>query len=403
MPDFAYKAVRGSGQMVEGVMAAESESSLLETLREMGCLPIQVSPKQASPGLLFLKRGRQGLSSRNRLEFARQMATLVRAAVPLDRSLALCRDLAEGQKSKEVIENILSELRSGKSLAESLSAVGNFFPPLYVAMVRAGEASGTLPVVLDRLVEFEEFNEELRNFLLAALIYPALLVTAGGAAIALLLGFVVPRFAQVFAEAGKELPLPTWILMQVAEGFRQYGWLAAAALVAAVWLGRGWVRTESGRLRWDRWKLRVPLVGAVELKLQMARFSKTLGTLLAQTVPIVAAMRLTREVLGNRILAATIEPLIQGIKRGQGLATPMKEAGLYPALAVQLATLGEQTGRLDLMLLQVAEIYEREVRAATKRLVALIEPAIILVMGLIVGSIVISTLLAIVSINEVPF
>jgi general secretion pathway protein F len=401
MPEFLYRAIKASGQLVHGSLVAETELALLAELRQMGCLPIQVSRKERSKERWpLLNRAR--LSSQDRLGFARQLATLVRAGVPLDRSLALARDLAEKPALRAVIDNSLRQLRAGKSFTESLASDERFFPPLYVAMVRAGEASGTLPAVLDRLVEFEEFSSELRGYLVSALIYPLLLLTVGGGAIALLLGFVVPRFAQVFEDAGKELPLPTLILMRVSDIFRSYGWLAVLALVAILWFGSRWIRTESGRLRWDRWRLKAPLLGDVSLKLEIAHFAKTMGTLLSQAVPIIMALRLTREVLGNRVVAAGIEPLIEGIKRGQGLAGPLAATGLFPPLTVQLMTLGEQTGRLDSMLLELAGIYDREVRTATKRLVALVEPAVILAMGLIVGTIVISTLLAIVSINEVP-
>ncbi len=402
MPEFIYKAIKGS-QVIQGMMAAAAKPELVAELRRMGLLPIQVTSKEKAQRWNLLRITKERLSSRDRLGFARQLSTLVRAGLPLDRSLTLCRELADKQALRDVIQVASKELRSGKSLADSLEAAGDFFPALYVAMMRAGEASGTLPAVLDRLVEFEEFAAELRDYLVSALIYPALLLTVGGAAIALLLGYVVPRFAQVFAEAGKSLPLPTWVLMQVAEAFRRYGWLAGLALGLGVWWVHRWTRTESGRLLWDRWKLKAPLIGPLSLKLEVGRFAKTLGTLLTQTVPIVTALRLTRNVLGNRVLANAVEPLVQGIKRGQGLSRPLKAVGLFPALVVQLISLGEQTGKLDGMLLQISEIYDKEVRTATKRLVSLIEPAIILVMGLIVGSIVVSTLLAIVSINEVPF
>lgn len=403
MPEFIYRAIKGRNQVIQGVLAAAAEPELVAELRRMGLLPIQVTPKEKARRWSFRAITKERLSSRDRLDFARQLSTLVRAGLPLDRSLTLCRDLAEKEAVRDVIQAALKELRSGKSLADSLEAAGDFFPALYAAMVRAGEASGTLPSVLDRLVEFEEFSAELRDYLISALIYPALLLTVGGAAIALLLGYVVPRFAQVFAESGKDLPLPTWMLMQVAEAFRRYGWLAALALGLGVGLVYRYIRTESGRLLWDRWKLKAPLIGSVSLKLEVGRFAKTMGTLLNQTVPIVSALRLTRNVLGNRILANAIEPLVQGVKRGQGLSVPLKAVGLFPTLVVQLTSLGEQTGKLDAMLLQISEIYDKEVRTATKRLVSLVEPAIILVMGLVVGSIVVSTLLAIVSINEVPF
>ena len=403
MPEFSYQAIKGSGQVVRGTLVAETEPALVEELRQMGCLPIQVVQKEPSGGGRFSFFGRRGLAAGDRLAFARQLATLVRAGIPLERSLVLSRDLAERPALRAVFDDSLRELRGGRSLADSLAANGRFFPPLYVAMVRAGEASGTLPAVLDRLVEFEEFSAELKGYLLSALIYPALLVTVGGAAIGLLLGFVVPRFAEVFEQAGKELPLPTQVLMDVSNLVRSYGWAAILALAAALWLGSRWVRTESGRRRWDRWRLKAPLLGDVSLKLEIARFAKSLGTLLNQAVPIIAALRLTREVLTNRVVAESVEPLVQGIKRGQGLAAPLAATGVFPALAVQLMTLGEQTGKLDSMLLELAAIYDKEVRTATKRLVALVEPAVILTMGLVVGSIVISTLLAIVSINEVPF
>jgi len=403
VPEFAYTAIKSSGQLVDGTRVAASEATLVAELRQLGFLPVQVSPKGRSGLARFPFLGGARLTAQDRLIFARQLSTLVRAGIPLDRSLALCRDLAENEPMRDVVEGTLKELRAGKSLANSLAARSDFFPSLYVAMVRAGEASGTLPHVLDRLVEFDEFKQELRGYLVSAMIYPALLVTVGGVAISILLGFVVPRFAQVFEEAGRELPLPTWILMQVADAFRHYGWVAAVVVVVAVLLGRRWINTPSGREHWDRWKLKAPLIGAIVSKLEIARFAKTLGTLLSQTVPFVPALRLTRDVLGNRVMADAVEPLSQGVKRGQGLAGPMQALGLFPPLAVQLVTLGEQTGKLDAMLLQISEIYDREVRTTTKRLVALVEPAVILFMGLIVGSIVISTLLAIVSINEVPF
>ena len=403
MPEFSYKAIKGTGELVQGTLVAETEPAVLAQLRRMGCMPIRVSSKDGSTGASWaLFRGR-GTSSSDRLNFARQLATLVRAGVPIDRSLSLCRDLAEKPALQTVIAGTLKELRSGQSLASSLAANPRFFPPLYVAMMRAGEASGTLPAVLDRLVEFEEFSAELRGYLISALIYPMVLLAVGTVAIAFLLGFVVPRFAQIFEEAGKELPLPTQILMDVSQAFRDYGWIAAVVIIITVMLFSRWVRTESGRLRWDQWRLKAPLLGDVSLKLEIARFAKTMGTLLNQAVPIISALRLTREVLSNRRVAAAVEPLIQGVKRGQGLASPLAETRMFPALAVQLMTLGEQTGKLDAMLLELAAIYDREVRVATKRMVALVEPAVILAMGLVVGTIVISTLLAIVSINEVPF
>ena len=237
MTDFSYRAIKGSGELVQGTLMAENESALLAQLSRMGCMPIQVSANDGSEVSGWSRLTRRGLSSQDRLTFAQQLATLVRAGIPLDRSLSLCRDLAEKPALRRVIESTLKELRGGQSLAHSLAANEHFFPPLYVAMVRAGEASGTLPAVLDRLVEFEEFSAELRGYLVSALIYPTLLLAVGSVAIAFLLGFVVPRFAQIFEEAGKELPLPTQILMDVSMAFRNYGWIAALLIAAIVFFG----------------------------------------------------------------------------------------------------------------------------------------------------------------------
>ena len=206
MPEFNYRAIKGTGELVQGTLVAETEPALVAQLRRMGCMPINVSAKDGATGVSWSLLKRRGTSSSDRLTFARQLATLVRAGVPLDRSLSLCRDLAEKPALQAVVAGTLKELRGGQSLANSLAANPRFFPPLYVAMVRAGEASGTLPAVLDRLVEFEEFSAELRGYLISALIYPVVLLAVGSVAIAFLLGFVVPRFAQIFEEAGKELP-----------------------------------------------------------------------------------------------------------------------------------------------------------------------------------------------------
>ena len=277
MPEFSYKAIKGTGELVQGTLVAETEPALLAQLRRMGCMPIRVSAKDGTAGGSWALLKRRGTSSSDRLVFARQLATLVRAGVPLDRSLSLCRDLAEKPGLQAVIASTLKELRSGQSLANSLAANPRFFPPLYVAMMRAGEASGTLPAVLDRLVEFEEFSAELRGYLVSALIYPMVLMVVGSVAIAFLLGFVVPRFAQIFEEAGKELPLPTQILMDVSQAFRDYGWIAAVVIIITVLLLARWVRTESGRLRWDQWRLKAPLLGDVQPEARNRAFCEDHG------------------------------------------------------------------------------------------------------------------------------
>lgn len=404
MSNFFYRAVATDGRTAEGVLEAMTERAAAARLREMGLLPVYIgAQKQALPlhlGNLFARRK---VRRRDRLFFTRELAALVKAGLPLDRSLAILIELVTEPVLRGVVKDVLKALKGGKSLADALATRADAFPPLYVNMVRAGEASGTLRVVLERLTEFEESAEELRSYFISALIYPTLLAVVGVIAISVLMVFVIPRFGQVFADAGQALPWPTAMLLAVSSFLRSWGWAAVLVLIAAVLAARRALQSEANRIRWDSWKLRLPLAGAVFRKIEVARFARTMGTLLTNAVPILTALNLVRDVLSNRVLCDALEPVAQGVKRGLGLAGPLAESGVFPPLTVALVRVGEETGRLDGMLLDVAEIAEREVRAATKRLVALFEPALILVMGLVVGLIVISMLVGIVSINEVPF
>lgn len=404
MSTFFYRAVAGDGRTAEGVLEAVSERAVAGRLREMRLVPVYIgAKKQALPLRLEMLFRRRKVGRRQRLFFTRELAALVKAGLPLDRCLSILVELAGDPKLRVTIQDVLKELKGGRSLADALATQPEVFGRLYVNMVRAGEASGTLQVVLERLTEFEEAAEELRSYFVSALIYPTLLATVGVAAIVVMMVFVIPRFGEVFADAGQALPWPTAMLLTASALLRTWGWLLLAALVAGFVALRRWRQTEAGRERWDQWKLRLPLAGDVFRKIEAARFARTMGTLLANAVPILTALNLVRDIISNQVVARALEPVAQGVKRGLGLAAPLRESAVFPPLTVELVRVGEETGRLDAMLLDVADIYEREVRSATKRLIALFEPAMILTMGLIVGIIVISMLVGIVSINEVPF
>lgn len=404
MSAFFYRAVASDGRAAEGVLEAVTERAAASRLREMGLVPIYIgAQKQALPLKLEGLFRRSKVKRHDRLFFTREFAALVKAGLPLDRSLATLSSLASEPRLRAVIQDVLKELKGGRSLADALATRPDVFPRLYVSMVRAGEASGTLRTVLERLTEFEEAAEELRSYFISALIYPTLLAIVGLTAITVLMVFVIPRFGQVFADAGQALPWPTAMLLAVSGAVRTWGWLGMVLLVAAVLGLRRGLRGERFRQRWDGWKLRLPLAGDLFRKVEVARFARTMATLLVNAVPILTALQLVRDVLSNRVLADALEPVAQGVKRGLGLARPLAESGAFPTMAVELVRVGEETGRLDGMLLDVAEIAEREVRQATKRLIALFEPLMILVMGLVVGFIVVSMLVGIVSINEVPF
>jgi general secretion pathway protein F len=269
-------------------------------------------------------------------------------------------------------------------------------------MVRAGEASGSLPLVLDRLVEFQQSADELKSYLVSALIYPALLCVVGAGSVVILLNFVIPKFAEVFRDAGQSLPLPTQILLTLSEFSKSYWWLFLLTATGAFFAFSRWVATEPGRLQFDRFKLRVPLLGDVLRKIEVARISRTLGTLMRNTVPLVHSLNIVKDISNNRVVSKAIAEIAEGVKRGEGVARPMERTAAFPPLAVHLIEVGEETGRLDAMLLELSRVYDKDVRAAIKNLIALFEPAMILAMAVVVGIIVISMLLAIVSINDVP-
>jgi len=270
-------------------------------------------------------------------------------------------------------------------------------------MIRAGEAGGVLDVILERLVEFERSADELRSYLIAALIYPVLLTGVGLASVGILLYFVIPKFASIFSEMGAAVPPTTMMMLWVSQMTRNYWWLAAAIIAASVIGIRYWIRTPKGGRTWDVLKLKTPVLGATVLKMEMARFARTLGTLLASAVPLIAGVRIVQDIASNIIVAEGISKIADGAKRGEGVSRPMRAAGIFPALAIHLVEVGEETGKLDSMLLQVADVYEKDVRTSVKALTSVFEPVIILVMGVLVGTVVLSMLMAIFSINEIGF
>jgi type II secretory pathway component PulF len=269
-------------------------------------------------------------------------------------------------------------------------------------MVKAGEASGALEEILARLVSFLETSENLRSYIVGALIYPILLGAVGIASITILTLFVVPRFAQIFQDMGVALPLPMAILKGISELLSGYWWALAIGLTVTVVYVQRFRASPEGRLQIDRWLLRIPLFGSVVRKLEVARFARTLGTLLHGGVPLLNAMTIVRDIVGNQAIATMIDPIRNGIKKGEGIASPMKQSGVFPPLAMHLVEVGEESGKLDAMLAQVADVYDTDVRNSVKNLIAFFEPALILVMGVIIGTIVVSMLVAIFSINDVP-
>ncbi|MGH9341385.1 MAG: type II secretion system F family protein [Acidobacteriota bacterium] len=405
MAFFEYKAVAADGKVIEGTMEAADQQTALARLEEQGQLPIKIL-SAAGGGILGgeirLPWKREKVPQRELLIFTQELSTLIHAGLPLDRSLTILSDLTENEYLQGIVKELLREIKGGKSLSEALAMYPQVFPKIYMNMVKAGEMGGALDQILDRLTEYLESAEELRNYFISSLIYPAILAFVGITSIAIMMLFVIPKFAAIFENAGAPVPLPMKIMLAASAILTSYWWLILLVIIGSIVLIRRRLQSEEGRLDWDQRVLRMPMLGPLFQKMEVSRFSRTLGTLLKSAVPLISSINIVKEIVGNKVVAAAMEPIKSGVKKGEGLANPIREAGIFPPFALHLLEVGEETGRLDVMLLQIADTYDRDMRTALKRLVALFEPAIILVMGLIIGVMVVSMLYSIFSINDVP-
>jgi general secretion pathway protein F len=400
MASFYYKAVASSGKLRTGMLTGETEKAVAAELRRQGLTPVFVGaePKQGFrwklPSLVLGRR-------RDVLFFTQELSTLLKAGVPLDRSMSITAELSERPGFRSVVLDVLRALKGGKSLADSLATHPEYFSDLYLNMVRAGEASGALAAVFERLAGFETSRDELRGYIISSMIYPALLSVVGLGSVIVLMTFVVPRFAAVFEQSRMVIPLPTRIMLETSKWMQAYGWILAVSLVAFAVALYSYIRTTAGRLWWDTLRLRIPVLGPALRKAETARFARAMSTLVANGVALVQSIAIAGATMNNRRISGTLEAVARGVKRGEGIAGPLTKTGQFPALAGHLLTVGEETGRLDDMFTRMAEIYESETRVAIRRLTALFEPLIILVMGILVGALILSMLVAITSINDV--
>jgi general secretion pathway protein F len=385
------------GTVVEGVIDAADEKTAVERLRNSGIIPLKVS----SSGAGLKKKISLRASKTDLLTFTTELSALLSAGLPLDRSLNILAEISDNKDTKGVIQSILKSIREGSSFSEALLHHPKIFPRIYVNMVRAGEAGGVLDAVLDKLNEFLESSKELKDHVFSAMIYPAILILVGTTSIVLLLTFVLPRFSVIFADIGKAMPLPMQILLAVSNSMRSFWWLLLLAVVVLSLLFRTYIKSEQGRRQWDAIKLR--LLSDVIRKLETARFCRTLGTLLKSGVPLLQALYNSKDVISNSVIASAIDAVSKGAKEGRGIADPLVAARVFPPLALSMIKVGEETGQLDDMLLKVASTYEKSLKTAIKRFVSFLEPAMILGMALVIGFIVISMLLSIFSITELPF
>ncbi|MEJ2684296.1 MAG: type II secretion system F family protein [Candidatus Sulfobium sp.] len=397
MPVFSYRATTPDGTIVEGVIEATDERTAADRLKNTGVIPLRIfTPKEDIKKKLFSRSAKGDV-----LTFTTELSSLLTAGLPLDRALNILSEVSENKEMKGVILSILKSIREGSSFSDALRKHPRVFPKLYANMIRAGEAGGVLDVVLDKLNEFLESSKELKDHIFSAMIYPAILIVTGGMSITVLLVYVLPKFSAIFAEMGTALPLPTQIVIAFSNALSSYWWVILSAVLFGVISFKNYVKTDAGRYKWDEFKLR--LMGDVIRKIETARFTRTLGTLLKSGVPLLQALNNSKDIISNRVIASSIDAVSKGAKEGKGIGVPLTNSNVFPPLALSMIKVGEETGQLDTMLLRVATTYEKSLKLAIKRFISFFEPVMILTMGVVIGFIVVSMLMAIFSITNLPF
>ncbi|MCG6879930.1 MAG: type II secretion system inner membrane protein GspF [Deltaproteobacteria bacterium] len=405
MPVYEYRALDRAGKNRDGIIDADSPIAARQRLRETGFFPVSVkvsasSAKGSDSGetvrWLFIKRVKPGEVS----VATRQLAILLGAGITLVAALEAMLMQVSNPAFKRVLAQTKESVNEGNSLAHALGRHPRVFSNVYINMVRAGEASGSLELVLHRLADLSEQEQALRGRLKAAMAYPVLMSCVGVVVVFFLVAFVVPNVTRIFNEMHQALPLPTIILMGISHFLMKFWWLVLSVMIGAIVLFWRFKNSRKGRHTWDRIKLAMPLLGAFNIKTAVARFSRTLGSLLQNGVPLLTALNIVKNVVGNTLFAEVIDGAMDAVEKGNALANAIAGNHCFPPISVQMISAGEQSGHLEEMLDRIADMYEREVEAQVMTMTSMLEPVMILFMGVTVGFIVISMLLPIFDLNQ---
>ena len=393
MPTFTYKARDPRGKAVKGTMQAASQEELYDKLQKLGYMTTKASESLSVPEINALFERFQRISAEDLIMFTVQFSNLINAGVSLLDSLSAVSQQIENRKLKEVVESVTRSVEAGQSFSEALSSHPKVFPHLFMSLVKAGEVSGKLDTILIRYAKYSEEQAELKQKVKGALLYPAILLFAGIGVSLFIVTFVVPQFAQIFIKVGITLPLPTRILYRVGVGIKFF-WHSILSFVMVTYFGfKYYTGTRVGGFQVDQWKLRIPLLGGLFRKVSISRFSRTLGMLVSSGVPILTSLEIVKEVVGNEVLARVVAGAHEAVEKGEKLSEPLRVSREFPVDAIQLISVGEETGNLDEMLEKVADFYDRWTGYTIKKLTTLIEPVLLLLMGSIVGFIMASMLL----------
>ena len=397
MPNFTYKAKDSKGEAIHGSMEADSQPMVINRLQAMGYFPVLVvadkTEKKIKLGVRSLFRRR--FRSMDLSAFNRQLSDLLSAGIPLVKALAIIVNQTSNDYLREVISAISTDVQGGDTLAGALSKHPQIFSKLYCAMVRAGETGGMLDSILERLADFSEMEDEIRSKIKSALAYPVVMVFAGIAAIIILMTVVIPKIIKIYSDLEQTLPAPTQILINLMSFIGNRWWLLLGVVIIPVVFFYKFIHTEEGRSLWHRFILRIPVLGEVILKRQIAQFARTLGSLLKNGVSILSSLEIVKEIMVNKLVQQEVGKIAENITQGSGIAMPLKGSAVFPPVVVNMIAIGEETGRLHDVLLRIANSYDIQVDRSVKTLTSLVEPLVILLMGLVVGFVVISMLLPI--------
>jgi general secretion pathway protein F len=402
MGRYTYEAVDSRGRRLVDSGEARDKESLMLNLQSQGLVLVRWLDKEG-PRKSFLKRRKRTLKTSELLQMTRELAHLLKSGLPMDRAFTVISESTDQESIKAMSNSLNEAIRGGSSLSEAIANKPEDFNDLYVNMVRVGEVGGILPDVTEKLGQFMERTEEIKRFIVSSSIYPSILFLVGIISVIVIMGFVVPRFAGIFNDLGQKIPFSTQILISVSVFLRAW-WpvilLAAGLIFFVLWR---FSRTPAGKNLLDRIVIKAPVFGSLMTDIQVSRFARTLGTLVTSGVPLTKGLSIVQRVVSNSVVRAAVEHIVSQVREGRRVSALMKEKGIFPAMAVQMVSLGEETGRIGEMLVLVAEELDNKIQSRIKSYLALMEPLAILIMGLIIGGIVVSMLSAIFGINEIEF
>lgn len=397
MPLYVYEAADHSGKKVKDTLEAAGEAGVKEYLKEQGLLPLSIREAGKGRGILLSR-----VSKKDLLDFTQELGNLLESGMPIDKAVYALSVYSNSPAVRNILHQVYADLQRGQSLSQALTRHREF-SPLYVNMIKAGEAGGMVEASVARLAEFLEASVSFREEVRSAIVYPVFLTVITSLAVAFLIMYVVPQFTRMLESAGQEPPISMMALISLSGFIGTYWWAILAGLAGAVFAFDRYIRTPEGERVFDTLKLRLPLIGGLHTKTLTARFARTLGTLIQSGVPILEAIKVSREVIGNSVVSARLDSLVEGVSKGRGVAVPLRESRAFPPIVVQVVSVGEEAGRLDNAFMKVADRFETESRRTIKRLMSVLPTLMIVLMAVAVGFIVYSLLMTVLSVNDIPF